>query len=344
MDLTQSPLSVNLLVFILASLGIIFSGTKLTLIADYLADRLGWGEALTGAILLGATTSLADLTVTMTAALQGHPNLAISNAIGGIAAQTTFLAVADMFYRRANLEHAAASLGNILFGVVVIALLAGVMMTSYSPKWTVFGVHPMTPILFSAYFFSLHLQKTSHQKPMWKPRETTETRQDVPNDQVKKKDLKKISFKFAILAALLALSGWLIAESSLAIAAKTGLKETVMGGVFTAISTSTPELVTTIIAVRHGALTLAVGNVLGGNAFDVMLAVLADLIYLDGSVYHAMSQEELFLLSLAIIMTSVLVIGMLQREKYGFGNIGFESSLVIVLYLSGVGIMLAGFG
>jgi cation:H+ antiporter len=39
------------------------------------------------------------------AAAADNPELASSNAVGGIAAQTTAIAVADMVYTRSNLEH-----------------------------------------------------------------------------------------------------------------------------------------------------------------------------------------------------------------------------------------------
>ncbi|SDY10085.1 hypothetical protein [Citreimonas salinaria] len=44
--------------------------------------------------------------------------LAFSNSVGGIAAQTLFLAVADMFYRKNDLEHAAAYRGGSLYHAV----------------------------------------------------------------------------------------------------------------------------------------------------------------------------------------------------------------------------------
>jgi cation:H+ antiporter len=53
----------------------------------------------------------------------------------------------------------------------------------------------------------------------------------------------------------------------------------VVGGLFTAVSTSLPELVTSVAAVQQGALTLAVGGIIGGNSFDVMFVAFADIAY-----------------------------------------------------------------
>ena len=50
----------------------------------------------------------------------------------------------------------------------------------------------------------------------------------------------------------------------------------------TAVATSLPELVTTLAAVRRGAAQLAVGGIIGGNAFDVLFLSASDVAYRDG--------------------------------------------------------------
>ena len=74
--------------------------------------------------------------VSITAALDGHASLAFSNSIGGIAVQTAFLAVADVTYRKANLEHAAAELANIFQALVLIGLLALPLSAMVLPEVT----------------------------------------------------------------------------------------------------------------------------------------------------------------------------------------------------------------
>jgi cation:H+ antiporter len=80
--------------FALAGVAILLAGTRLAHRADRIADQTGIGEALAGAVFLGATTSLPGTMVSMVSAGFGHTELAISNAIGGIAAQTAFLGFA----------------------------------------------------------------------------------------------------------------------------------------------------------------------------------------------------------------------------------------------------------
>ncbi len=335
MAIPDFSLPIVICLFLVAGAVITYAGSKLAAIADRLADRTGMGEAMTGALLLGASTSLPGITTSVTAAWNGHAEFAISNAIGGIAAQTAFLAIADFFNREANLEHQAASVPNILNGAVLMALLGGVLLAADSPNVTFAGIHPATPLLFVAYVFGLHLARKSHQHPQWKPRQTRFTVEDEPEDDDDDTSLTSMWTNFLILAAVMGVSGWVVAMTGMEIARSTGLAESLVGGLFTAVVTSMPELVTTVAAVRRGALTLAVGDIIGGNAFDVMFAVVADIAYRDGSIYHAISGQARFLVALAMVMGAILVAGLVSREKRGIANIGFESFGILTLYLAG---------
>lgn len=120
--------------FAAAAAVIALAGSVLTRAADVLADLTGIGEALVGAVLLGGVTSLAGVVTSLAAAGHGHPTLAVSNAIGGIAVQTFFLAIADLAYRKANLEHAAASLPNVMNSALLLGLLVLVLLVVVAPE------------------------------------------------------------------------------------------------------------------------------------------------------------------------------------------------------------------
>ncbi|WP_447969196.1 sodium:calcium antiporter [Nitrospira sp. M1] len=342
-DSSKWNLSISLFVFGVSAILIAIFGYRLTVLADHLADRTGLGEALTGAFLLGAMTSLPEISTTVTAAVKSHAQLAVSNALGGIAAQSVFLVLADFTYRRANLEHAAASIANLMQGTLAIVLIAFSIMGSMMPKFQGLLVHPITPLMFGAYFYGLYLVFRVQSDPMWRPRQTSETREDHIDELASRQiPLWHLWTKFIPVVLIVGLGGWLIAKSAIALSQNTGLSETIVGVLFTSISTSFPELVTTIVAVRQGALTLAVGGILGGNAFDSLLIAISDTAYNTGSIYHAISSDQIFLMGLTIIMTSILLMGLIRREQHGIVNIGFESFAILMLYVSGVVYLVLG--
>ncbi|MFW5823943.1 MAG: sodium:calcium antiporter [Marinobacter sp.] len=328
------------IVFGLCALVIATAGTRVTRVVDQLADRTGLGEATAGAVLLGASTSLGGSVLSVTAAWNGHPELAISNALGGIAVQTFFLAVADMVYRRANLEHAAASVANLMQNGLLISLLSIIMLAPMLPEVTVLGVHPVTPVIFSFYLYGLRLVQRASDSPMWRPAVTRETREDVPDDTQTMPSPQRLWVEFLLLAGILGLAGWALEPSATTISREAGISQTVVGVMLTAISTSIPELVTSVAAVRRGALTLAVGGIIGGNAYDTLFTVVSDVAYREGSVYHAMSEESQFWVALTVLMSSILMMGLIRRERHGPGGIGVESFAILVLYLGGVALLL----
>src|SRR5690606_3421702 len=77
------PLAIGLFLATAAVIGVV--GTRLARIVDELADRTGLGEAIAGAVLLGLATSLSGIVLSVSAAWAGRPELAMSNALGGIA-------------------------------------------------------------------------------------------------------------------------------------------------------------------------------------------------------------------------------------------------------------------
>lgn len=329
-------LAINILIFVVSAVVVAFVGTRMSKVADRLADKTGLGEAIMGAVFLGGTTSLSGIVTSVTAAAGGHAELAVSNAVGGIAAQTAFLAVADLFYKESNLEHAAASIANLVQGTLLLSLLSIPILAFAGPPLSFWGVHPATLVLMAAYFAGLRLVSLSQTENMWQPRQTNETAVDKPDDAVQSRSLRKMWLQFLGYAVTIAIAGYFIAQSGVVIAAKTGLTESVVGTLLTAVSTSLPELVTTVAAVRQGALTLAVGGIIGGNCFDLMLIAFSDLAYRDGSIYEAITYRQVFLMALTGLMTGILLLGLLKRERHGIGNIGFESFLILILYVGGV--------
>lgn len=335
LDLSAVPFTLLLLSFGLAAMVIAFAGTKLAHAAEGIAYETGIGQAVVGAVFLGVSTSISGSILSFYAAAQAHPSLAISNAIGGIAAQTAFLVIADLSYRKANLEHAASSLDNLLQTTLLIILLAVALLASSLPEWTLFSVHPASLVLVVMYVAGLYIVRRAAEQPYWTPKLTAESQQEESREQNRENSqgLGKLIGVFVALALLLAVSGISLAETALELSARTGLSETMVGGLLTSVVTSLPELITVLAAVQRGALNLAVGDIIGGNSFDVLFLAGSDWFYRAGSLYHQFTPQHAVLLATVIIMSGFLSLGLLRRQKQGPANIGFESVTVLALYL-----------
>ncbi|MEO3924269.1 cation transporter [Micromonosporaceae bacterium B7E4] len=339
---TPWPLGPSVGVFAVAGLLTILGSIRLVALGDALADRTGWGEAVFGVVFFGVATGLSGIVMTAVTAAGNHPQLGYSNAVGGIAAQTTAVAVADAFYRRVNLEHAAAAPSNLLFGCLLIALLALALLGSYSPNVTIGGVHPVSVAIVACYLGGLRLIRTAGTRPMWQAVGTKETQPDVPQDHgaLDKHGMGTLWGRFVLVGVLVAASGWAVSLAAESVVETTGLTAGFTGGVLLGIVNGLPETVTAIAAVRRGAVTLAVAAVLGGNILDVITLVVGDIAYRQGSIYHAAGSEDLFITTSGLFMTAILLGGLLVRQTCGWGRLGFEGVLLLVTYL-GMTIVLA---
>jgi len=340
LDSIISPLPFAVTIFIIAAAIIAFVGIRMTHVARTIAGHTGMGEAVMGAVFIGASTSLSGIIASITAAHAGHAPMAVSNSLGGIAVQTLFLAFADIAYRRANLEHAAATAENLMMTAFLLTLLSIHLVALGIPDIAVFAVHPASVILIGAYLFGIYLLRRTHKMPMWYPRRTRETRlKKEDTKRSRKANLPGLWAKFGIYSAVVATAGWTLAQTGIHIAQYTGLSEGIVGGVFTAVSTSLPELVIAITAVRMGALMLAVGDIVGGNAFDTLFIAMSDIAFREGPIYASISVVEAFWLAITILMSAILMMGLVHRERYGFANIGLESLLLLIVYFGGLAII-----
>jgi cation:H+ antiporter len=335
------PLPLAVAGLVLAGGAVMLAGPRMVRVADRLADVTGLGEAFVGAVLVGAATSLPDILATVLPAARGLPELAVGNALGGVLGQTAFLAIADLTYRRANLEHAAASLPNLVQGLLLVTLLGGVLVLFAAPPGSALGVHPGTLVLVGIYAYGLRLVRETSDVPMWEAVETTETRADIPDEPVREQGAPGAMWaRFVGLLLTLGGAGVVLAISGESIVASTDMSEAAVGVVLTGVGSSLAELVVSIAAVRAGALTLAVANVIGGNTFDTLLVGLADVFYREGSIYAAVGDEAALAAAVALVATAVVTLGLLRRERHGVGNIGVESVVVLVIYVGTVWLLL----
>ncbi|MWD30047.1 sodium:calcium antiporter [Aquicoccus sp. SCR17] len=339
-DIAALPSWAIFALFAVASLAVLGLGTRITDMADRLADRSGLGEAVVGGIVLGAATSLSGTVVSVSTALDGRASLAFANGIGGIAAQTAFLALADLIHRRANLEHSAAEATNLFQGALLTVLLSMPLLAFTTPEIAIWGVHPVSVLMVATYVMGALTTKKVREMPMWRPVRTRETREDAPEEARSRKGALTLGTSFAVLVLLLGVAGWVIAETAVEITGRFGISQTVVGALMTAVVTSMPELVTTIAAVRRGAMQLAVGGIIGGNTFDTLFLSLSDIAYRDGSLYHAVTAADLFWLAVGLVMTGVLMLGLILREKEGPFRIGTESLIMLVVYAGAVGLQM----
>jgi cation:H+ antiporter len=116
------------------------------------------------------------------------------------------------------------------------------------------------------------------------------------------------------------------------IAEMTGLGRTFVGSIFIALSTSLPEIVTSVAALRIGAVDMVFGNVLGSNLFNLAILAIDDAFYTKGPILSAVSNSHAITANAAIVLTAIAVIGLSYRSEKKRFLLGWDSMSILAVY------------
>jgi cation:H+ antiporter len=117
------------------------------------------------------------------------------------------------------------------------------------------------------------------------------------------------------------------------LAAATGLGRTFFGTVFVAFTTSLPELVVSIAAIRIGAADMAVANLFGSNMFNILILAVDDIVYTKGPLLAAVSWTHAVTSFIAVFMTGIAIVSLTFRpEKKVVLRLGWDSLAMTAAY------------
>lgn len=120
-----------------------------------------------------------------------------------------------------------------------------------------------------------------------------------------------------------------------ALADRAGINGVVFGATALAAATALPEISSGIAAARMGDHALAVGDVFGGNAFQVCLFPVADLVA-GRPVLPTAGPLNSWLAALGIALSGVYTIGIVARPTRTFARLGPDSLVALLVFALGI--------
>jgi cation:H+ antiporter len=146
--------------------------------------------------------------------------------------------------------------------------------------------------------------------------------------------LRQAVVRYALLAAVVLVCGVRLPYAAQQVAVQMDWNMTFVGTTFVALTTSLPEMVVTLTAVRIGALDMAVGNIFGSNLFNILILAIDDLLYRPGPIFAHVSAAHAFSAITAMTMTGVAIVGLLYRPKTrALGAVGWGGLFMLSLFL-----------
>jgi cation:H+ antiporter len=115
-------------------------------------------------------------------------------------------------------------------------------------------------------------------------------------------------------------------------ARKTGLGEAFVGSLFIPITTSLPEIVVSIAAVRMDALDLGIGNVFGGNLFNLLVLGIDDVFYTRGPLLSAVDPSHLIAALAVVLMNAIFLIGLTAQVLTKRFRVAWDTGALAVVY------------
>lgn len=152
--------------------------------------------------------------------------------------------------------------------------------------------------------------------------------------------LRHVIVRFAAMAAVIAVAAPFLASSVKDIAERSGIDATFIGSSLLAATTSLPELVASLAAVRLGAFDLAVGNLFGSNAFNMYILFFTDVAYRPAPLLSVVSPTHVYTAFLSILLMNIGIMGIIYRAEKRFLFIEPDSTLMIVTYGLGLWMLL----
>jgi len=338
-----SPLLV--LIFVAASAATWVAGVALSKTTDALDARFGLGDELGGLILLAVAGSLPELAITISAAASGNLALAAGNLIGGIAMQTMVLLVCDFAVGPARpLTYLVGRLTPVLEGLLVILVVAGVEMGALLKPSTAIGgrVSPASLGIVVVWVVGLYAINRAAKDPRWsismpgsRPgRHRAEKRQE-PAHPYAGASTARVATVFGVACAVTLAAGVALEESGSELANRMGINGVIFGATILAGATALPEISSGIAAVRLGDHALAMGDVFGGNAFQVCLFLVADLVA-GSPVLPSAGNLNAWLAALGVALTAVYGFGVISRPMHTRFRLGPDSLLALALFGLGI--------
>lgn len=303
-----------ILQFAVTAAVIVVAGTFLTRYADAIAEATGWGRLLVGSVMLAGATSLPELTVDLTAVRMNLPDIAVGDLLGSSLMNLLILAILDLTHHSRGKMLSRVAAAHALSGLASIALMAivglGLLTAGRAPAWALGGIHASAWAAAVAYCLGVRLTFLDQRVAI-----RTAVEAHVELEKVHRGGpLSRSVMGFAAAAAAILIAGPFLASSAGKIAELSGLGDTFVGTTLVALSTSLPELVTSLAAVRLGAFDLAVGNVFGSNAFNMLLFFPLDLAF-PGVLFESVGAVHAISCLGAIVATSVVIMGQLYRHE-----------------------------
>ncbi|WP_224447759.1 calcium/sodium antiporter [Haloprofundus salilacus] len=292
------------------------------------ARRLGLSELTIGLTVVAVGTSSPEIAVSLEAALEARPDIAVGNVIGsnifniavilGVVTLVQWLPISRKLVKRDG----AAVLATAILGVVVlfdgvVSRIEGLALVA------LFGAY-----LYVLFRFSPDLPDLPDPVDLPPPivGATDGGGEEADSDGERPTEFGlREAVLLVVGLALVVVGGQLLIDSATSLARAAGISEWVIGATIVAAGTSSPEFAVSLVSLKRGQAGVSVGNVLGSNIFNFLFILGLAATITPLSVAAAAFDGALWLLGLTALLVAALWSGRRLSRPEGGLLVGSEA-------------------
>lgn len=276
--------------FVLGLALLLVSTNYLIKIAKEISSFFRISPLIVGFTLVAIGTSLPELAVSITSIAKQDPDLALANIVGSNIVNTLLVFPTGILIGKMRIGTTKTQRNNLILLLItaaffyvfknnISAITGGLTLISLS-----------IVISFVEYLFGINGQKKEDSKKTYSK---------------KKLKLSTLSILTLLLTiGLLIIASNTIIEAVEQISYLTNISTTILGLTLTAIATSLPELLTTIISQEKHQEKLTLGNVLGSNIYN--LTLIGGIIILFSGKNITLVKEQYWLIGSTLILSFII--------------------------------------
>lgn len=293
-----------------------------------IAKRFRVPEIIIGATVVSIGTTLPEVMVSVTAAVNSNGAIAYGNAIGSIICNTALIAALTIAIRPAPVNKKAIVTPIIFFFVSAAIYMVAAYIFGRFDRWL--GIVMLC--VFGAYMALT----------VYRGFKNPEQSGADESEEDKGGSLVKNIVMLVLSAALIAVGADMLEGSSVSLATMAGIPAEVVGVTVVALCTSLPELVTAVTALLKGHGALSLGNIIGANIFNLVLVsgaavTISPFVIPEGSKLLGMNTSQLVEIPLMVgvmaLMTLPTLVGGKLRRWQGVTLLGIYAAFVTLQVL-----------
>ena len=289
-----------------------------------------------GLTIVAFGTSAPEAAVSITAALNGQNGMAMGNVVGSNIFNLLMVVGISGFIKTLYVDKAIISKEFpflLLSSILLFVLTFDVSLQGTATNILSRGDGLVLLMFFAIFMYSLlKAALNSMNNPSLEETSISFDSASIDyNDDtlVKEKTNSKVLIK-NILASiigiiLIILGGNMVVSSASTIASDFGVSDQLIGLTIVSIGTSLPEFVTSIIAAIKGESSIALGNVIGSNMFNILFVLGASATISPMSIDPMLFVDALFM----IIVTLITYLFAIQKRDIN----KIESAVLVILYI-----------